>query len=404
MRLRDLLQFGAESLLLHRVRTTLTLTGIAVGVIAVLVLTALGEGARRYVVQEFSGMGTGILIVIPGKVETQGAGPVVGGTTRDLTVEDAEAVARRCPSVSRVAPVSFGSTAFEYGGRSRQIPVIGSTTEILTIRNLEVTTGRFPTADDIRRGERVAVIGRTIQREVFRGDNPLGKAVRLGGYRLRVVGVLAHKGRSLGFDMDDIVIVPVATALRMFNQRSLFRVLVQARGPEAVDRAEEQVKVVLRERHDDEEDFTVITQGAMLDTFHAVLGTLTAALAGIAAISLAVAGIGIMNVMLVSVSERRGEIGLLKALGASRRQILTVFLIEALALAGIGALLGVIIGVSTIYVAVAVYPVFPAQASLGWIAVVVLLCFAAGAGFGMMPARRAARLSAADSLRGWVTT
>jgi putative ABC transport system permease protein len=388
----DLIRLALEALRLHRLRTALTLLGIMVGVVAVLVLTALGEGARRYVVQEFSGMGTGILIVIPGKVETQGSGPVMGGTTRDLTVADADALPRRCPAVRRVAPVSFGSSSFEYGGRSRQIPVIGSSPELLTIRNLGIAVGRFISPGDLSRGERVAVIGRTVQREVFRGENPLGKAVRLGGVRLRVVGVLARKGRSLGFDMDDVVIVPVDTAMRMFNQSSLFRMLVQAPSPAEVEVAERQVTAVLRERHDGDEDFTVITQGAMLDTFRSVLGTLTAALAGIAAISLGVAGIGIMNVMLVSVSERTREIGLLKAVGVTARQIVSIFLLEAAAISTAGGLLGLAFGFGGGRILRRLISGFPVQPPVWAVVAALALSLVVGVVFGILPARRAARL------------
>jgi putative ABC transport system permease protein len=294
-----------------------------------------------------------------------------------------------------------GTSTFEWSGRTRQLMVIGSTTELLQVRNLGVATGRFLTPGDVHRGERVVVIGRTVQREVFRGENPLGKAVRIGEYRMRVVGVLAPKGRSLGFDMDDVVIVPVVTAMRMFNQTSLFRVVAQANSPEVVHAAVEQIKPVLIERHDNEEDFTIITQNAMVSTFQSLMTTLTAALAGIAAISLSVAGIGIMNVMLVSVSERRGEVGLLKALGAKRRQILSVFLVEAVVLAGAGAAAGAVLGVVAIYVIAFVFPDFPVQPSILWISVTGVFCLAAGIAFGLMPARRAARVDAADALRGW---
>jgi putative ABC transport system permease protein len=401
MKFEDTVELAVESIRLHRLRTVLTVTGIVVGVVAVLLLTALGEGARRYVVREFSGMGTGLVIILPGKVDTHGSGPVYGGTTRDLTIEDAEAIARRCPSVRLVTPLAVGTSDLDYGGRTRQLMVLGSTVEILAVRNLGVASGRFLTPGDVRRGERVVVIGRTVQREIFRGENPLGKAVRIGDYRMRVIGVLARKGRSLGFDMDDVVIVPVVTAMRMFNQTSLFRVLAQAHSPESVGQVVTQAKSVLMERHDDEEDFTMITQDAMISTFESILTTLTAALAGIAAISLSVAGIGIMNVMLVSVSERKGEVGLLKALGARRRQILTVFLVEAVVLAGVGALAGSGLGVIGIYLIAFIFPEFPVQPSIAWIAVTVFICLAAGTLFGLLPARRASRVDAADALRGW---
>jgi putative ABC transport system permease protein len=236
---------------------------------------------------------------------------------------------------------------------------------------------------------------------VFGGESPLGKPVRIGGYRLRVVGVLSHKGTSLGVDMDDVIILPVSTAMRMFNQRGLFRILVQATSADAAAAAEEQVRAVMKSRHDDEEDFTVIAQSAMLAAFRSILDTLTAALAGIAAISLAVAGVGVMNVMLVSVSERRGEVGLLKAVGARRRQILTLFLVEAVALAGGGAVAGIVLGVLLILGVGALFPAFPFGPSAVWIGAVSVLCLLVGTVFGILPARRAAGVAAADALRSY---
>jgi putative ABC transport system permease protein len=215
-----------------------------------------------------------------------------------------------------------------------------------------------------------------------------------------VLGVLDAKGQALGMNLDDAVLVPVATAMRMFDQASLFRAAVQARDASLVPSALEQTRRVLLRRHDGEEDFTLITQDAMLATFKSVIGALTAALAGIAAVSLAVAGIGIMNVMLVSVSERTAEVGLLKALGARRRQILSIFLAEALLLSGIGALAGVVLGVAIVLVAALAWPDLPLRPSPTWIAAVTAMALGSGLLFGLMPARRAARLQAAEALRG----
>jgi putative ABC transport system permease protein len=396
---RDLIGLTSETLRMHRLRTVLTLTATAVGVVAVLVLTSLGEGARDYVVGEFAGMGTNVLFVVPGKIETIGGAPPIGGGTKDLTLEDWEAITRRCSAVRRAAPVAFGSAAVAYGGRSRTGIVIGSTPEVREIRNLTVAAGRFLPAGDPRRDEPVAVMGRTMQREIFGSENPLGRSIRIGERRFRVIGVTDRKGQSLGVDMDDVVLIPVTTAMNLFDQTSLFRILIQAKSSTDVETARDQVLAVLRERHG-EEDVTVITQGAVLTTFRSILNTLTMALAGIAAVSLAVAGIGIMNVMLVSVSERTSEVGLLKALGARRRQILTVFLIEALLLAIAGTVAGIAIGVAATLVGAAVLPDFPLRPNPVWIGAVLLLALAAGVGFGMLPARRAARVDAAEALRG----
>ncbi len=400
MKRRDLIELAKETLSLHRLRTGLTVSAIAIGVTAVLLLTALGDAAKGYIVKEFAGVGTNLVIVIPGKVETSGGMPAFGGTTRDLTLEDCDAVRRQSPAVREVAPFSLGAGPIEYGERTRDVRVIGTTTPFLEVRKLTISAGRFLPPGDARQGDRVVVLGQKVARELFQGENPLGRLVRIAQWRFRVIGVLAPKGTSLSIDFDDLVIVPVSVGLKMFNQTGLFRIMVEADSPEAVPIALEQVKAVLITRHDDDEDFTLITQNAMLKTFGAVIDALTAGLAGIAAISLAVAGIGIMNVMLVSVSERTGEVGLLKALGARRRQILDVFLVEAVMLSTAGAVVGVMVGVAVILIAARIWPFIPLQPSPGWIALVMTLAVGAGVAFGLMPARRAARLDAADALRG----
>jgi putative ABC transport system permease protein len=335
---------------------------------------------------------------LPGRVETSGM-PTAGGTTRDLTLEDAEAVRRQAPAIREVAPLSLGSAPFAYAGRSRTVRVIGSTASFQQVRNVRIGTGRFIPPGDPHQGESVVVIGQTIRREIFPGENPLGKAIRLGQWRLRVIGVMAPRGTSLGIDFDDVAIVPVATGLRMFDQSSLFRIMAQAADAASVPVAQEQMRKILKDRHDGEEDFTLITQNAMLATFRSIIDALTVALAGIAAISLAVAGIGIMNVMLVSVSERTSEVGLLKALGAKRRQIMSVFLVEAVLLSGYGATLGTILGIVGIFIGAGIWREFPLKPNFVWIAVVMALALVAGGAFGLMPARRAARLQPAEALR-----
>ncbi len=400
MRTADLLALATESLRLHRLRTTLTVTGIAIGVTAVLLLTTLGEAAKRYVVQEFASIGTNLVIVVPGRTETTGFPGATGGTVRNLTIADAAAIARQAPAVRLVAPMSAGTASFEYAGRSRDIRVLGTTAEYAAVRNVAMRLGSFLPPGDPERGAPAAVIGSTVQREVFGNENPLGRQVRIGRWRFRVIGVMEESGQSFGLNTDDAAMVPVATCLRMFDQPTLFRVAVQVRDAALMPEALGQIRDVLLRRHDNEEDFTLITQDAMLATFKAVIDALTAALAGIAAVSLAVAGIGIMNVMLVSVSERTGEIGLLKALGARRRQILRLFLTEALLLAGGGALAGIVAGLAIVFAGAATWPDLPLRPSPTWLAVVSVLALGAGLLFGLMPARRAARLPAAEALRG----
>jgi putative ABC transport system permease protein len=400
MTLGDLARFSAGALRGHRLRTGLSLVGVAIGVASVILLTSLGEGARRYVVGEFSALGTNLLIVIPGKIETTGAAPIMGGVPRDLTLEDAEAMERWIREIRMVAPMAMGEAPARFGQKSRYITVVGTTAEMQTIRQLVIRTGRYLPDDDMYRGQRVCVIGSKIQQEIFGGDNPLGQMLRLGDNRYQVIGVIAPRGRSVGMDMDEFVHVPVTQGLRMFNRSGLFRILVEVNSHDAIQPAKEAIIDLLRKRHDNVEDVTVLTQDAVLSTFGRILTVLTFALGGIAAISLSVAGIGIMNVMLVSVSERTREIGLLKALGAGRGQILTVFLAEASMLSTAGGLLGLAVGMAGVRSIVALYPVFPAQPPMWAVAGGLALAFLTGLVFGSLPARRAAGLDPVAALAG----
>jgi putative ABC transport system permease protein len=359
----DLLGFALRALRGHRLRTGLSLLGVAIGVAAVVTLTALGEGARRYVLGQFASVGTNMVIVLPGKTETAGAMPGIGGVPHDLTLDDALAVARGVREVDKLAPMVVGTETVAYEERRRQVALFGSTHEALEVRRLGIAQGRFlpPLAWD--RGAPVAVLGSNTALELFPAADPVGQVVRVGDWRMRVIGVLEPRGQQLGVDMDDVVIVPVATAMKMLNRSGLFRLVIQVRSYADLQRTKQAVIRLLRERHG-EEDVTVITQDAVVSAFSSILGALTMALGGIAAVSLAVAGVGIMNVMLVSVSERTREVGLLKALGAGRGQILAAFLAEAILISSAGGLLGLALGWAAVLVLVAVYPALPASPPL----------------------------------------
>jgi putative ABC transport system permease protein len=398
MKAIDFFQYATGSLTGHRLRTVLTLLGTAVGVAAVILLTALGEGARRYVRNEFAAVGSNLFIVLPGRTETSGAAPIFGGTPRDLTLADAEAVRRRSPRVRRMAPISLGQAPVGYRERERQTTVIGSTPDLLPLRRLSLALGRFLPDVGSERGGPVCVIGRTIQRELFGTDNPLGKALQIGDWRFRVIGVLTGKGESLGVDMDDVVIIPVATGLRVFNRTSLFRILIEVGSHDEIEEARRDTLAILMQRHGGEEDVTIITQDSVLSALDRLLGALTLALGGIAAVSLAVAGLGVMNVMLVAVTERTSEIGVLKALGATRLQIQAAFLTEAAVLSSAGGALGLALGYAGAGALAQLYPALPA-APPAW-AVVSAIALSVGMGliFGVVPARRAAGLDPVAAL------
>ncbi len=388
----DLVAFSAGALRGHRLRSSLSLLGVAIGVASVVLLTSLGEGARLYVTGEFASLGTNLVIVLPGKTETTGMTPFISSTPHDLTLEDCDAIARRVRQVRRIAPLAFGTAPVRLGERSRDVAVAGTTAEFLGVRHIRLQVGRYLPAGEAARGQKVCVIGSKVQRELFGAQNPLGEALRLGQERFRVIGVMAPRGVSIGMDLDDIVQIPVSQALRMFNQSGLFRILVEIRSNAEIPAARAAILGVLRERHGGVEDVTLLTQDSVLSTFARILAILTAALSGIAAISLTVAGIGIMNVMLVSVSERTPEIGLLKALGVTRRQIVSVFLVEAAILSTGGGAAGLAAALGAAGLLRKIFPAFPVQPP-GWAVVAaVAVSLSVGLAFGAMPARRAARL------------
>ena len=345
MRPSDLFHFAREAATGNPLRTALLILAMAIGVAAVVILTALGDGARRYVINEFSSLGSNLVMVLPGRSQTGGFNPsnAITTTPRDLTVDDAQALTR-APSVKRVAPMNVGTSEISFGGKLREVMVAGTTAEYVDIRTLKLAQGRFLARDDWRRGASEAVIGAKIRDELFGAQPALGQLVRVGDRRIRIVGVMASAGQGLGSNVDELVLVPVSLAQAMFNSNTLFRVLVEANSREAIEPAKAQVTEIIKARHEGEEDVTVITQDAVLSTFDKLLGALTLAVAGIAAISLAVAGVLVMNVMLVSVTQRTAEIGLLKALGATGRTIRILFLTEAALLSLAGAVLGYLLG------------------------------------------------------------
>lgn len=399
MRNADLIRFARDAATGNPLRAALLVLAMAIGVAAVVVLTALGDGARRYVMNEFSSLGSNLVIVLPGRSQTGGFNPgnAITNTTRDLTIDDAQAL-QRASAVARVAPLAVGTSEISVAGKLREVMVAGTTSQYLELRKMAMAQGRFLAPGDWRRGASEAVIGAKVRDELF-GPNPaLGQLVRIGDRRVRIVGILATSGQGLSMNTDELVFVPVSLAQSMFNSNTLFRILIEANGREAIDAAKLQVADIIKLRHEGEQDVTVITQDAILATFDRLLGALTMGVAGIAAISLAVAGILVMNVMLVSVTQRTAEIGLLKALGATAGGIRAVFLTEATLLSLTGSVVGYVLGQVGAALIRQLYPTFPAYppdwavlAGLGTALVTGIL-------FGVMPARRAAQLDPVQAL------
>lgn len=399
MRLADIARFAWQSLSGYRRRTLLMVLAMSIGVAAVIVLTSLGQGARGYVRHEFESLGTNWIVILPGRAETVGgtAGLFSGRTPRDLTLDDALAL-RRIRGVTSVAPLNLVSGEVWRNGRRRDAPVAGSTAELMRIWGLTIAYGRVLPSEDPRHATAVSVLGSRVARELFGPESPLGEWIRVGDRRFRVVGVLAPKGELAGLNMDNLVMIPVASAQAVFNLRSLLRIGVFVSSREDVHRVRDDIRRLLRERHGGEEDVTILTEDAVSTAFDRILVAVTFALGGIAAISLGVAGILIMNVMLIAVSQRTSEIGLLKAIGASPNQIRAVFFVEAALLSAIGATAGSLLGQVGSFVIRRIYPTLPAFAPAWAVGAALLLALATGVGFSVLPARRAARLDAALAL------
>lgn len=399
MRFTDVLEFAWRVLRGHRSRTLLILLAMGIGVAAVVGVSSLGEGARLYVVNQFGSLGTHLVIVLPGRSETAGAMPglLLGRTPRDLSIDDALAL-KRSAAVRRLAPLIVGAGEVRAGALRRETPVLGSTHELMQIRGMALAQGRFLPDIDPRDSVPVCVIGARLAAELFPGRPPLGNWLRIGERRFRVIGVLAPQGASLGFNTDEIAIVPVAAAQALFNTEALFRILVEAKSRESIAAAKADIEEILRLRHEGKRDVTVITQDAVLATFDRILRALTLAVGGLAAISLAVAGILIMNVMLISVTQRRREIGLLRALGATGAQIRLTFLTEAVLLALGGAAVGLAAGKLGQVLLGQIYPNIPFTPPWWALLAAPLTAIATAILFSVAPARRAARLDPVQAL------
>lgn len=398
MQISDILSFSMRAATANRGRTLLMLLAMTIGVSSVVVLISLGDSARRYVIGEFASLGTNLLIVLPGRSETTGGPPpLLGETPRDLTLDDAMALGRST-TVRRISPIIAGSAPISVGHLEREMLVLGSTAELYEIRHLQLSQGSFLPPGDPSRAQSVCVIGMTGKQELFGKQAAIGQWLRIGDRRFRVIGILASSGVSLGEDLGEVVIIPVAAAQSLFNASSLFRILVESTSPEGMEQTRQAILDTIRARHEGEDDITVITQDAVLTTFDRIFKALTLSVAGIAAISLVVAGIMIMNVMLVAVSNRRAEIGLLKVLGASKKQILGLFLTESTLLSLSGAGLGLLLALIGMRVAAFLFPEFPLQLAPWSPAIALAVALITGIAFGVLPARRAADLEPALAL------
>lgn len=396
--MRDLIRLAYNSVAGHKLRSGLSMLGIAIGIASVILLTSIGEGTRRYIVGQFAQFGTNILSINPGRSETVGIPGVLGGTTRKLTIDDALSL-ERISGVDEVVAAAYGTARVEASGRGRSVFIYGVTPNVPTAWRFAVRQGSFWPAGDPRRGAQVAVLGPKLKRELFGEENALGRFVRIGGSRFRVLGIMESKGQFIGFDIDDAAYIPVASAMGLFHLTELTEIHVVYAHAGLADRVEREVRRVLMARHNDKEDFTLTTQQAMLDVFGNIMNVITLAVGAIAGISLLVGSIGILTMMWIAVGERTQEIGLVRAIGATRRQVQLLFLTEAAALATLGGACGVLAGMGIAALLRLAIPGLPVHTPLVFVALAVAMSTATGLLSGVLPARRAAALDPIEALR-----
>ncbi|MFP5431208.1 MAG: ABC transporter permease [Gammaproteobacteria bacterium] len=396
MHTADFLRFIFRSVLSARMRSALTALGIAIGIMAVTLLTAIGEGVRSYVMDTFSQFGTNIMNIAPGHAVTGGMGGLLN-TVRPLTLDDAEAI-RRLPEIRATVPNVSGMARIGAGNRQRNAMVLGATPDALEVWKLDVASGSFLPPDDIHAPRAFAVIGSKLRAELFGTRNALGQWIRIGDSRYLVIGTLESKGQLLGFDLDDAAYIPVSRSMQLFNREGLMQTDIMFQPGLSSEQVARRVKAMMIDRHG-REDFSIVTQDEMLGTLDRILNVLTMSIAALGSISLLVGGVGILTIMTTAVRERVSEIGLLRAIGATERQVLLLFLGEAIVLSLLGGLAG-IAAMALIVTSVAVaVPGLPLSPQPLYIVIALLVSGLIGLIAGVAPARHAARLDPIESLR-----
>jgi len=396
MRTPDLLRLSFEALSAHRLRYGLSALAVAVGVAAVVLMVALGEGARRYVNDAINTFGTAIIGVHAGKVTTAGI-PGIGGSARRLTIDDARALSR-IPGVVGTVAYTYGSALVEGGGRRRNVMVQGVTSEMPRVWSLPVAQGSFLPEQDWDAGGSVTVLGPELARELFGATSPLGQRVRIAGRSFRVIGLMQSKGTFLGFNLNDTAYIPVATAMAMFDRPELTEVDLLASSVDEVEAICRRVTETIVDRHG-ADDVSIVNQRDAMKMAGNVMDVLTGVVVAIAGISLLVGAIGILTILWIVVTERSGEVGLVRALGGTRAQVVTWYLCEAALTSGAGGVAGLLVGAGGAAVLSRAVPGLEAQVPPVIIVAAIVMAIAVGLLAGVVPALRAARLDPVEALR-----
>jgi putative ABC transport system permease protein len=409
MNLLESLQVAIGAILTNKVRALLTMLGVTVGVAAVILLVSVGEGARGDVGKELMDLGSNLVILVAGRDETRGDTSARKTEARHgrrrresvtpLTLADVRALEKLCPSVTQAAAGMDAQAECKYGTRVRRVTVQAVSGKFGSVRNLKVRRGSFITESHVSGGQRVCVIGKTIEDELLRGEQPLGKRLTINGARFRVVGLLEIKGRNLGDDQDNRIVIPITAAESALGRHNPDYIMLCATSRDTIRRAVLEVKRIMKARHRGQEDFQVIDQAGILRMVNKVLGILTAVVGGIGGISLVVGGIGIMNIMLVSVTERIREIGIRKAVGARESDILRQFLIESATISVIGGGIGILIGWLSSVTISSIWKSLPSQVTPAAVGIAFAFSLAVGIFSGAYPAYRAAKLDPIEALR-----
>lgn len=400
MSVRDLLWTATQSIRSNKLRSALTTLGVIIGVLSVTLFVSIGEAMRQYLMNSLAGLGSNSLQVVAGKRETQGFGAPPLNTVRKLTYEDAKYVKRRALSVLGVSSIVQGGGTSRYLNRRRDTFIFGVEPDFSDIREIRVDQGRFFSNEDIQSHRRCVVIGRTVALELFGlQENPIGKRLNVADMQLQVIGLTERKGTTLGFDLDDLVFVPVTTAMDMFAMEEVTNIVARAKSKIDVDSTKDEITEILKFRHNNKVDFTIVSQDDILTTVNGIMGTMKTVLLFIASISLVVGGIGIANIMLVSVRERTREIGVRRAVGATKRQILLQFLLESILISLLGGAVGLGLGAIIIFGTKAAKPDLPLTLSIEVVMVAFFFSLLVGVFSGVIPARKAAQLDPVEALR-----